>query len=88
MTKLFKLTIEIPVVVLADDVTHVRGIAADEFREIASEAVADGVRYADVQQIQHVGQLPAGWDAQCFPYGGPRDTDDDRIAGILKQASE
>jgi hypothetical protein len=82
---IFKLNITIPVVVEADNEAHARRVAEREKREIFNDAYGDGIKYSAPEQVRHYTQLPEAWDAMCFPYGGARQLEVDRIGPILQR---
>jgi hypothetical protein len=80
---LFKLKISIDVVVEADDVEHAREVAETEYRDVVNDTRASEAGWSKAERVLSIYDLPPKWDGQCFPYGGAKFTDDDRIAGLL-----
>lgn len=81
--KLFKMIVSIPIIVLAEDEEDARDVAIGEYHEIVGDAHGPMIQYSDAEHVTHVAQLPDSWSKESFPYGGPRDHDDQRIGGIL-----
>lgn len=76
-----QVSIDVPVVIEAEDEDHVWEIARDDIREILGDVnLGRLVKTHVVREVSKAEELPKDWDDRCIPYGGDGNT---RIAEIL-----
>lgn len=74
-------SLDIPVVIEAEDENHAWEIARDDIRIILENENLDRLVKAHVvREVSKAEELPKDWDGRCIPYGGDGNT---RIAEIL-----
>lgn len=80
--KLYRVTIEVDALVVAEDERHACEHARDILADVSVSDYADAVQVSEYPKGSGKIVMPADWDEECLVYGTDKDT---TVAEAIKQ---